>query len=164
MIEETTIHFSKQMRDRWPMPLATEWHEMYPDLFDDDDLRLALAQPKKHFYEWLSAVHLFHRDGALSLVEKYGYGNHGRKVERLVSVLGADGAAFVRAIRPSRQVQPPDLFVYVPGTPRFWFAEVKGPTDSLMTKQTESHVQLAERFGVAVEIIKVRRRSRTNAR
>jgi len=164
MIRETAIHFSKQMRDRWPMPLASEWHAMYPDLFDDDDLRLALSQPRKHFYEWLSAIHLFQRDGALSLVEKYGYGNHARKVERLNSILGDDGAAFVRSLRPLRKVQPPDLFVYVPGSMRFWFAEVKGPTDSLMPKQTESHGQLADRFGTEIEIITVRKPSRAFAR
>ena len=156
MTEKTTIHFSLKMRDRWPRPLAAEWQATHPDLFDADDLRLTHTQPEKHFYEWLAAIHLFHRDGALSLIEKYGYANHAHKVEQLDKILGTDGAAFVRSLRSRHNVQPPDLFVYVPGTSRLWFAEVKGPRDSVMPKQADSHSLLADHLGARVELISIR--------
>jgi len=63
-------------RALWPQPLARRWRSEYPHIFDSDDLRLALAQPRNHFAEWFVAIHLFHRDGAYSLLEKYLYGNH----------------------------------------------------------------------------------------
>jgi len=136
--------------------LATEWHALYPEVFDDDDLRQPRNQPTKHFFEWLAAIHLYHRDGAFALVEKYGYRNHDRKVQCLDVVLGTEGAEFVRGLKSVHHVQPPDLFLYVPGTSRYWFAEVKGPTDALSSKQNASHALLAERFGVEIEVIAVR--------
>lgn len=150
---ETNAHYGATLRARWPHPLAQEWQASFPDLFDADDLRLAHAQPNKHFHEWLAAIHLSHREGALSLVEKYGYKRHERKSRRLAGILGPEGAAFVQALRPQHGVQPPDLFVYIPGTPRFWFAEVKGPGDTLRPRQRASHILLMERFGVDIELI-----------
>src|SRR5437867_3464231 len=65
------IYCSPQVRRLWPSPIAAQWASLYPQLFDQDDVRLTRLQPKNHFSEWFAAIHLFHRDGALSLVEKY---------------------------------------------------------------------------------------------
>ena len=43
-------------------------------------------QPRNHFSEWFAAIHLFHRDGALSLIEKYLYANHTRKRSLLTNL------------------------------------------------------------------------------
>lgn len=60
------------------------------------------------------------------------------------------------AIREAYAVQPPDLFVFVPKTSRYWFAEVKGPDDRLSVKQIRSHDAITRELGVPVEIIEVK--------
>ena len=65
------IYCSQALKNRWPSPTAEEWLTNYPGLFDQDDLRLAINQPANHFCEWFAAIHLFHRDNAISLVEKW---------------------------------------------------------------------------------------------
>jgi len=42
----------KSLRDSWPDPLAGEWLERYPQLFDADDYRCTRRQPTQHFWEW----------------------------------------------------------------------------------------------------------------
>ena len=152
----TTIHATKAIRDMWPNPLARQWLQQYPDLFDADDLRLTANQPKNHFCEWFAAIHLFHRERAHSLVEKYVYQSHPSKVTRLATLLCDRERRILAAIRATCGVQPPDLLVYVPGTTRYWFAEVKGPGDRLSAKQMQSHDAIIEQLRVSVEIIEVR--------
>jgi len=69
-MKETVFYCSPQVRRLWPSPLAAQWASLYPQLFDRDDVRITQLQPKNHFSEWFAAIHLFHRDGVLSLVEK----------------------------------------------------------------------------------------------
>ncbi len=45
--------------------LARSWAERFPQLFGEADLRIALNQPRYHFYEWLTAVRLFSDHGYL---------------------------------------------------------------------------------------------------
>jgi hypothetical protein len=59
-------------------------------------------------------------------------------------------------IRAAHAVQPPDLFVFVPNTRRYWFAEVKGPSDRLSARQIRSHAAITGELGVPVEIIEVK--------
>jgi hypothetical protein len=139
----------------WPRPFARIWARQYPQLFDAGDLRIAFTQPSKHFCEWFIAIHLYHRDGAHSLVEKYAYSNHRRKQERLDQLLTSAQRTILRTFRSSFKVQPPDLLVFLPKSRRFWFAEVKGPGDRLTTRHRRSHETLSQLFGVKVEIYKV---------
>jgi len=55
----------------------------FPDLFDEDDVRLAESQGRYgwHFVEWLAAIPLFHRTGYLSLISKYQFATHRRTHE-----------------------------------------------------------------------------------
>jgi len=69
-VVQTTIYCTAAIKALWPDPLAVQWHQQYPDIFDPDDLRLTQTQPHNHFCEWFAAIHLFHREQALSLVEK----------------------------------------------------------------------------------------------
>ena len=74
------VPFSVSQRARFRTgDLPREWAKHYRDLFDEDDLRLAISQPDYHFFEWLGAVILFNSTGYLSLVEKYEFGKHARK-------------------------------------------------------------------------------------
>ena len=153
---QTTIHCTKAIRDLWPDPLARQWLQQYPDIFDRDDLRLAMNQARYHFCEWFAAIHLFHREGAHSLVEQYVYQNHPAKVARMATLLSERERKTLDAIRVAHAVQLPDLFVFVPKTSRYWFAEVKGPRDHLSTKQSRSHDAITRELKVPVEIIQVR--------
>jgi hypothetical protein len=151
-----TLYYPPGLRDQWPRPLADEWAREYPRVFDADDLRQTVKQPRGHFSEWFVAIHLYRGHGLLSLVEKYCYRNHARKVQVLDEFLSAEHCAFLRNFRAMFGVQPPDLFVYLPGTERFWFAEVKGPGDRLSPLQRRSHGALMEMSGAAVQIFHVR--------
>jgi hypothetical protein len=151
----TTIHCTKAIRDLWPNPLARQWRQQYPDVFDADDLRLAVNQPRYHFCEWFAAIHFFHRDGAHSLVEKYAFQNHPAKVAQLAALLSEPQRDTLAEIGKKYKIQPPDLLVFIPGT-RYWFAEVKGPRDDLSAKQIQSHGAITRELGVPVEIIEVK--------
>ncbi len=155
-MSETTIFYTPQLRERWPAPLAHYWATAYPCLLDADDLRITHRQPKNHFNEWFAAIHLFHRDGTLALLEKYLYSNHLRKTAIIAEVLTVRQIAVLQEILSEFKVQPPDLFVFTPSRPRFWFAEVKGPGDRLRPLQKASHRAIRQRLNAPVELINVR--------
>jgi hypothetical protein len=110
----TNVHYTRHLREMWPVPLATEWARQYPQLFDEDDLRITRKQPTFHFCEWFAAIHLFRRDGAYSLIEKYGFRNHTRKREVIETLFPATLARFLSGFRAEFHVQPPDLLVFMP--------------------------------------------------
>jgi len=151
---ETKIYYSRELRSQWPW-IALAWSSQYPRIFDRDDLLLVQNQPRYHFPEWFTAIHLFHRDGALCLVEKYGYKKHERKRHALDSVLSEKDARFVRSMVETDEVQPPDLLVIMPNG-KIRFAEAKGPGDRLSARQLASHAVIAQRFGDPVEVFLVR--------
>lgn len=152
----TAIYCSAALKNRWPSPLASEWLRDYPGLFDRDDLRLAMNQPANHFCEWFAAIHLFHRDNAVSLVEKYGFGNHARKVEMFRRLVPEKQRRMLRGIAEEFSVQLPDLFVIASDWVSYSFGEVKGPGDRVQPKQADSHRAIRSRLGVDVEIFEVR--------
>jgi VRR-NUC domain len=141
----------RSLRAQWPNPLAGEWLASYPQLFDEDDYRCTRRQPEHHFWEWLAAIRILERDGAYSLVEKYVYKNHPRKLACLTSILSAREQSALHEI--TRGVQPPDLFVYMPDKSRFWFAEVKGPSDRVRPRQAASHLAIERALRVPVEVL-----------
>ena len=55
--------------------LCEEWFRVFPELFDEDDIRVARTQAKQglHYFEWLSALTVYQSLGYLSLIEKYGW-------------------------------------------------------------------------------------------
>lgn len=153
MIRNTRLFFPQALRARWPDALAREWFESYPELFDAQDLALTVTQPGKHFFEWQAAVCLFHRDGVLALVEKYGFAIHPRKVGLVDELLGSR-AQVVRGLYSDHGVQPPDLLVFAPDMLRYWFMEAKGPDDSVRDSQEASHRILQDALGADIEIIR----------
>lgn len=129
---KSTVFYTPQLRELWPTPLAQRWAKVYPQVFDEDDLRITRHQPKYHFREWLAAVYLLHRDGALCLVEKYIYDDtHPRKAKAVQGLLTQAQLAALRRWRKDYKVQPPDLLVYSPDWSSFWFAEIKGRRSDL---------------------------------
>jgi hypothetical protein len=149
----TNLHCTIALRARWPQPLAARWSDEYPGLFDDDDRRLAGTQPTNHFFEWFAVVHLFQRDGSLSLQEKYAYPSHQDKQHIVGSLFSEDQWAAIVEVERTGHAQLPDLLVV--GRDRsIRFAEVKGHRDRLRPLQNASHDRLAE-LGYDVEIINI---------
>jgi hypothetical protein len=151
----TTIFCSANVRSLWGHEFAHEWLRSYPDIFDDDDLRLVKTQPTRHFPEWFAAIHLYHRDGALSLVEKYGCCSHPRKLPVWESLFTKRRRQLLDTICADEGVQGPDLLVYAPDKSWCYFAEVKGPGDRLSTAQVLTHRKMLKQCGVATEVINV---------
>ncbi len=144
------------MRERWwPLPLAQQWSLQYPGLFDFDDLRQAVNQPDKHFHEWYAAIHIFQRDGSVSLVEKCAYESNPVKYERYMNLLSQETRDKLDSILAEwGGVQLPDLMVIAPDHRTISFAEVKGPGDRLNNCHSKNHDAIRE-LGFGVELIKV---------
>ena len=147
------VEFDRRQRTRFRSgELAREWLRRYPELFDRDDLRLALRQPRYHFFEWLGAVVLFNTTGYRSLVEKYEFGEHSRKVSIIQGMVPPD----VLAVMHKPGVQCPDLFVYRPDGSDWFFCEVKGKRDRLRAEQRQYFESLSEISGRAVRLLEFR--------
>lgn len=155
MPSATTIYFTPELRAQWPSPLAEQWASAYPALFDENDLQNTRLQPRNHFCEWFAAIHLFHRDGLYSLVEKYLFTGHARKTSLLNRLLSDSQLTILHDIHTLLRSQPPDLLVFTPDLTRFWFAEIKGPGDKIRPRQLQSHAAIQKRLRVPVELITV---------
>ena len=129
-----TFHSSQRERFR-DGTLVSQWRSKYPELFDDDDVRVLKTDHQRtyHFFEWLSAILLFEATGCISLLETYLAKSHRRK------------RATVKKIVPKRvfgwmdrhKTGQPDLFVYCPETHNWFFCEVKGGSDRVSDNQRE---------------------------
>ena len=151
----STIYCPSALRARWPKGLAPIWRAMYPDVFDDDDLRITRKQPRNHFAEWFTAIHIYHRYGALSLIEKYRYRNHPRKAALIGKILSSKELQVLDDVSSDCATQAPDLLVYSPDSRDFWFAEAKGPRDRLSEEQQASHAAIRRRLKVRVAVFNV---------
>ena len=155
-MRDTTIYCSSQVRSEWPRVQAPAWLRQYPQLFDRDDLRLALSQQRNHFSEWFAAIHLFQRDGVRALVEKYAFEAHPAKVARMRRLLDEQDRDRLDALCAEHQCQPPDLLLYTAKNQLAGFAEVKGPGDRLKPKQASLIRAIERRFAVPVDFIRVK--------
>ena len=152
-----TIYCPPELRSLWPRPLAREWRERYPMIFDDLDFEQAESQRSKHFFEWFTAIHLFHSGGYLSLIEKAQFGvRHPRKNGVLRVVVGDVVLKELHALSDRHGAQWPDLFVYHGHSKEFWFAEVKGPGDTLSESQAAVNRSIEAELGIPVHQYLVR--------
>jgi hypothetical protein len=125
----TPIYASEALWSMWraspkgeSSALALEWTRQYPMLFDQDDLDLIVNQAFKgyHFAERFAAIHLFIRNGARSVIEKYDtYENHFRarhqhvhpeKMALYVGAVSEEHRAIHHEICSKWRVQLPDLW------------------------------------------------------
>ena len=133
--------------------LQKVWAATHPHLFDEDDLRIALTQPRNHFFEWLAAIRLFSDVGYVSLVEKYQFRRHQRKhsiFRRTVPSVVYD-LVTRRGYFGSRQ--GPDLFAYRPDGEDWLFCEVKGDPDRVRDSQTVFWGQIERVSGRPIMLI-----------
>jgi hypothetical protein len=133
--------------------LGAEWANRYPDLFDDDDVRILTTehQRKYHFFEWLSSVLLYESTGFVSLLEKYSSKRHDRKLRLFSKFVPSEVFDFL-INAPSGH---PDLFCFHPQTGEWFFSEVKGAQDILRENQISMHEQLKMMTGKKVRIIQL---------
>jgi hypothetical protein len=151
-----TVNVARSHRAHWRSGhLAQEWRARFPDLFDDDDLRLANSQPTIHFYEWLGAVVLHHTTGYLSLVEKYEFATHPRK-EQIVAQLLPGPVRDALRDRAQGRAQAPDLLMYAKDLSDWFFCEVKGPHDRLRDEQVRKFEVLADMTLKPVRLLEFR--------
>ena len=120
--------------------LMQDWIVRYPGLFDSDDVRIHQSEPKYHFYEYVAAVLFRETMGYNTLIEKYETKSHKQKFERFRKIAGE--AVYENVMTNHAGV--PDLFVFSPDTPDWFFCEVKGKGDWLRPHQDERFKQLYE--------------------
>ena len=130
-----------------------KWANRYPDLFDDDDVRILTTehQRKYHFFEWLSSVLLYESTGFVSLMEKYSSKSHNRKLRLFEKFVPSEVFDFL-VNAPSGH---PDLFSFHPQTGEWFFSEVKGVRDILRENQISMHERLQSMTGKKVKIIQL---------
>src|SRR5262245_59711906 len=151
-----TVDVAPAQRARWQSGhLAQEWRARFPDLFDDDDLRIANSQPAIHFYEWLGAIVLHHTTGYLALVEKYEFATHPRKQQIVARLLPRPVRDALRD-RSQGGAQPPDLLMYAEDLSDWFFCEVKGPRYRLRDEQVRKFGRLADMTSRPVRLLEFR--------
>lgn len=129
--------------------LAAEWKHRFPELFDEDDVRIVETQRKSHgahFVEWLGAIVLHQTTGYRSLVAKYQFKKaHPHKQKIIKNVLPDPVLAALLDTTKHGWTQGPDLLMYERderGSPWF-FCEVKGPNDRRRASQDSKFEDLA---------------------
>ena len=135
-MEEIFLTYDKNFHTRWKNGvLCHEWFAEYPDIFDEEDYRLAKKQSSYHFGEWFAAIYYGQR-GYRSLLEKYGCKNHARKNKVVARYLDLEKLKTIPKF--------PDLFVYKEN--EFFFVEVKKENDRLSDKQKEYFEKIESEF------------------
>lgn len=135
--------------------LVEIWSRIYPCLFDDKDLQIALNQRHLgyHYYEWFAAILLYHTKGLLSLVEGYAYRSHKRKWGIIETLVDEKTSNFLSRSGVSSATQCPDLLVYSADRSNWFFCEVKGPKDRLHQKQIDFFHELGCVTGKKIQIV-----------
>jgi len=160
IVDIGAVEIQRTQQARWLSgSLAPEWKRTFPELFDEDDLRLAQGPqgPKGyHFVEWLAAIVLHHTTGYLSLVSKYEFRNHPAKQRVVAQLLVPEVRAALRDRVEHGSAQPPDLLMYAPDLSDWFFCEVKGPGDALRPEQVRKFDALAAMTGRPVRLLRLR--------
>jgi hypothetical protein len=148
---------SRGLQLRWKQGnVAPRWARRYPQLFDADDLRLAMSQGHMgyHFFEWFAAIILHHATGYHALVAKYQFGNHSRKETILQKLLSPRMLEALRDRESFGSAQAPDLLMYAADFLNYFFCEVKGPADRLSQVQALKFEALTAVEGAKVCLFK----------
>jgi hypothetical protein len=158
-----TVEIQRSQQELWRSGrLAPEWAHRFPELFDEDDLRLAQAQGHLgyHFCEWLAAIVLHHATGHLALVSKYEFRNHPRKQEVVQRLLAPELRAAISDRTEHGWAQAPDLLMYAPDFSDWFFCEVKGPRDRLRPEQRAKFEVLAAVSGKPIRFLHLKQAPR----
>ena len=144
------LSYAKKNYDEWRGgTLQKIWHKQFRGIFDEDDLRISLTQPRYHFGEWFVAIH-YAKKGYKVLVEKYLlYKSHPKKYSLITQILNQKQIEFIQNYKPRHQ--PPDLLVYSDTAKKF-FVEVKRGNDILNESQKRFFNEIEKKTGIDVII------------
>jgi hypothetical protein len=158
LLELAPLQLEREEHEHWRTgAVAKRWARQYPNVFDADDLRLALVRcaQGRHYFEWAAARHLHRATGFNALVCKYEFAKHRSKgaiVERLFT------PTVTRVLRDRQthgRAQAPDLLMYAPDLSSFFFCEVKGPSDRIRAEQLRRFDALARVTRQPVHILRI---------
>lgn len=159
IVEIGSFPFNKSLKEEWKAgKLHPHWVDKYPNLFDEDDIRLAENQSEYgyHFVEWLSTILLYNSTGYKSLISKYEFSNHKKKTE-IISKIFENGLPIPKFNAENiTNTQYPDLLVYRPDFKDWFFCEVKGPGDRLSKEQRIFFEALALETNEPVRMIQLK--------
>src|SRR3989344_7732633 len=142
------LSYAKKNYDEWRGgTLQKIWHKQFRKIFDKDDLRIALTQPRYHFGEWFVAIHYANK-GYKVLVEKYLYRNHSRKFKIISRFFTPQQIGILKY--PNPRHQSPDLFVY--RDKKFFFVEVKLGKDRLRRSQKNCFKNIEKKLRCEVKV------------
>ena len=143
-----------------------EWGDKYKDkLFNARDIEKVKAridnpdrERNHYFHEWTAAVELFEKYDLLSLVGQYSAKDaaHRNKVEIVRQRVSDDVWEAIKTpvLDAGKTAGLPDLFVYRHDNENEWFfAEVKGPTDTISDEQVAKSKLLDEAAGKCVSFL-----------
>ena len=138
--------------------LYEEWFRVFPELFDEDDIRVARTQAKLgyHYFEWLSALTVYQSLGYLSLIESYEFKVQKRKQKIINDLLPPEVLEIVQLPYDQRKAQCPDLLCFKPDYTDWFFCEVKGPTDKLRDVQREYFSLISSVSKKPIQVITLR--------
>ncbi len=155
------FEYHQQQRDRFISgELWNLWGEQYPQLFESQDIEIARNQAHMgyHFFEWLSAILLWHTTGYLSFVEHYEFIRHKEKRNKLQRLVSPDVYELITNHKENYgNTQCPDLLVYSPDYYDWFFCEVKGPKDRISPSQKIFFDELSRVSGKEIGIIKFKK-------
>jgi hypothetical protein len=164
-----TIDCPSDLPAQWPT-LIDRWSCAYPAIFDQDSVRIAggpkmVAHPLVGFHSWFAAIYLFRACGVRVIHTGYTWHTHPRKgalLDRVFCDAGVD-PKWIRLLQRRSQRnpsglegEPPDLFVFSPNRRAFGFVEVKGPHDTLRSRQRDEFERIGRFFGVPVLELRIR--------
>ncbi len=154
---EETIDFDPREREAFRAgDLREVWARTYPQIFDEDDLRIARSQPNYHFYEWYAAITIYLRTGQLCLVEQYPFPSHPRKRSVVARLVPAE----VQRVLWKTPAQAPDLLVYARDFSDWYFCEVQSPTDKVSPAQRQCFSALELVGGRPVCVLRLKSQTR----
>ena len=121
-----------------------------PDVVDQDDLDLIVNQPFRghSFAEWFAAIHLFVRDGARSVIEKYDtYENHFRS--RRQHVHPEKMALYTGAVSEEHRAVHHETALHDPGTTSDLLCSTRmAPTHSLRSRTHGRSIDREDQVGM----------------
>lgn len=152
-MQTQTLFYNPDLLKQWrAKALQQEWYKMYKGIFDEDDLRIALSQPRYHFGEWFVAIHYAEKKYSV-LVEKYIYKNHPHKFKIISRYFSPEQISIFRL----PQFKLPDLFVY--RGEEFFFVEVKRDSDRLGKGQNDYFQKLEKKLNCKVQVVYLKAKS-----
>ncbi|MBS3776123.1 MAG: hypothetical protein KGY70_13095 [Bacteroidales bacterium] len=140
--------------------LINKWAGAHPEIFDEDDLRLAREEAKYgyKFYEWMAAVIIYNTIGYFSLMKEYELTSHERKHEAFKQIVDPKTFQYIMAPKEEENYCP-DLFCYSVDIDDWFFCDVKGKEDEWNLDRLAFFKNLKNITGKEVRLVTIDKQS-----